>query len=364
MINKLKNEQGYALVTVILIFLLLTLLMITFTTVSGSTMKQNARSEEKQQAVALAEMGVSYFQHAVENLFTYIMDDVENIIFEEKDTYTVIQHIANKLQEKVENKNLHNLKIPLQDSEIKTAYYQIQFDPEKDITFEKDIITIYFTSFGKINNAESKIQSTLTLDFKNSIQFQDSGNDDHYTDDKIYDVVIRNSQELKDKLEGEPIKNKKILIIGNHNLDLDGTFYFENSIIEARQNIDNKNVSIKLILNNNSAIEIRDYSKFYIFVKLHTLPHSTLKLYNNSKLYVVGDVQVTAIKDNLEIDETSKMCIDGMLTGNKNHLKAIERIEENKGENPNFLEECMGKDGTSFTVKLEKPRLTFNHRYD
>ncbi|MEH6995867.1 hypothetical protein V7075_24740 [Neobacillus drentensis] len=68
--NKLKNnEEGYALVTVLLIFTIFMVLLLSFTGQSFSSMKQNQVVEKKSQAVALAEMGVSYFQSLINNIY-------------------------------------------------------------------------------------------------------------------------------------------------------------------------------------------------------------------------------------------------------------------------------------------------------
>jgi competence protein ComGC len=67
--NKLKNEEGYALVTVLLIITIFMVLFLSFAGQSFSTVKQNQVVEKKSQAVALAEMGVTYFQSLVNNIY-------------------------------------------------------------------------------------------------------------------------------------------------------------------------------------------------------------------------------------------------------------------------------------------------------
>jgi hypothetical protein len=74
--NKLKNESGYALVTVLLIITVFMGLFLSFAGQSFSTVKQNQIVEKKSQAVALAEMGVSYYQSMVYNIYLDKRDTV------------------------------------------------------------------------------------------------------------------------------------------------------------------------------------------------------------------------------------------------------------------------------------------------
>jgi len=75
-VMKKMNDKGYALLTVLLVSTLLILISFTFFGQSMNTVKQNKVVETKSQAVALAEMGTVYYQHAVENAFWQVRKEI------------------------------------------------------------------------------------------------------------------------------------------------------------------------------------------------------------------------------------------------------------------------------------------------
>lgn len=359
-----KNERGYALVTVLLIFLLLIIGMISFTTISGSTMKHHAKSEEKHQATALAEMGVEYFHHAIENLFFEIKDEVENSTFEEEDTYHVIQQMITLLQDKITEKNLHNLKISPQEKEGETAYYQIQFKPYKEIIPKEDSIIINFSSVGKIKETNSEIRSTMTIDFNNRIHFLGEDNDESSGfqppkiepphDDIEYDEVIDNNRTLKDfdfsdakvkvvlsqpDFNGKDFNNSKIDVLpaekdrtnfnnenninssifrnyGNMYLHTKATVHLnENSELYnntlERNSKYYKDLKGHLHLHNQSKIMMNGkFSRFYNFGNLYAHTHAEILVDNYSQFYNKGDIQFHQ-HNTLTITNYSKVRVDG-----------------------------------------------------
>lgn len=65
----MKNEQGYTLVTVLLIITISMIIFLSFVGLSFSSVKQNQVVEKNSKSVALAEMGISYYQVAVQNIY-------------------------------------------------------------------------------------------------------------------------------------------------------------------------------------------------------------------------------------------------------------------------------------------------------
>lgn len=389
---KFKDVQGYALVTVLLIFVILMILMIGFSTITGSTMKQNARSEEEQQATALAEMGVEYFKHAVENLFIDIKDEVENSTFETEDPFLVIQEFAKVLQEKTTMMKLHDHKIGPHDSKINEAYYQIQFNPENDISAEDEKIVIRFISIGKMNTSETKIDTEITMNFEDRIHFVENGNeenDEDNDDSGNFDYVIKNKNDFN-RFNGKEIQDKRILIINSLNNIQNRKFHFSNSVLIARKDDECGNGnSLTIQFFKDSDIKMTDHSIFNICGKLHINNNTALVLENNSKIYAdefhinqnikqliiqgnskihVNTLQITAGKQDIIIKDTSRICVDEKIKGNPNNVH--ERIilkKINGKDNEKYFKECMDQDENNpgfHTVSVEKPRLSLNYHYN
>ena len=392
MVQKFKEEQGYALVTVLLIFVVLMVLMISFSTISGTTIKQNERSEEKQQATALAEMGVEYFQHAVENLFIDIKDEVENSTFEMEEPFLVIQEFAKILQDKLTMMKLHDHKIVPHDSKFSEAYYQIQFNPENDISAEDEKIVIRFISIGKMDTSETKINTEITMNFENRIHFVENGNeenDDDLNDSENFDYIIKNKNDF-DQFNGKEIQNKKILIVDSLNNIQNRKFHFSNSVLIARKDNEcNNGNSLTIQFFKDSDLKITDHSIFNVCGKLHINNNAALVLENNSKIYVdefhinsnikqlviqgnskihVNTLQITAGKQDIIIKDTSRICVDEKIKGNPNNVH--ERIipkKINGKDNENYFKECMDQAGNNprfHTVNIDNPRLSFNYNYN
>ena len=66
---KKKNEQGYALVSVLLIVTVFTIIFLSFMGQAFSSVKQNQMAEKTTRSVAAAEMGISYYQVTIQKLF-------------------------------------------------------------------------------------------------------------------------------------------------------------------------------------------------------------------------------------------------------------------------------------------------------
>ncbi|MDQ6599834.1 hypothetical protein [Bacillus salipaludis] len=82
--DKLKNEEGYALITVLLIIVIFMVIFVSFMGQAFSSTKQNQVVEKTSHSVALAEMGVSYYKVEVQRVFESkqqsVNDQVINIL--------------------------------------------------------------------------------------------------------------------------------------------------------------------------------------------------------------------------------------------------------------------------------------------
>lgn len=71
-----KNEKGYALVTVLLTLTIFMVLALSFMGQSANSAKQNLAVEDKAKSTAMAEMGISYVELAVRNIYQEKLDEV------------------------------------------------------------------------------------------------------------------------------------------------------------------------------------------------------------------------------------------------------------------------------------------------
>ncbi len=75
---KIKNEQGYALVTVLLVIIIFMIVGVSVISQSFNTVKQNQLLEKKSQSTAIAEMGISYYQAMIKNVYTDNQQSIYN----------------------------------------------------------------------------------------------------------------------------------------------------------------------------------------------------------------------------------------------------------------------------------------------
>ncbi|MFZ7945575.1 hypothetical protein [Neobacillus sp. 19] len=84
----IQKEEGYALPTVLLIIVIFMIIMLSFMGQAFSSAKQNQVVEKSSQSVALAEMGITYYQVAVQNVYAAkiatINDEVKKQIADDR----------------------------------------------------------------------------------------------------------------------------------------------------------------------------------------------------------------------------------------------------------------------------------------
>ena len=167
----LKENQGYALITVLLIITIFGILSLAFMTKSISSMKQNTSVEKKSQSVEFAEMGATYFQYAVTNASKNLLPNVINTVEEERN-----QDINNK-EFKSEDKYteraitllVNSLRNQLDSTIEEREHLPLSIDPifiEKNYSDQKIIINSQ--SIGNKDGTKSPksklaLQSTSTI---------------------------------------------------------------------------------------------------------------------------------------------------------------------------------------------------------
>lgn len=75
-----KNEQGYALITVLLILIIFMAVLTSLMGQSLNTVKQNQSTETNNLSVSMAEMGTNYYQAMIQNVYEKNKNDVSNYV--------------------------------------------------------------------------------------------------------------------------------------------------------------------------------------------------------------------------------------------------------------------------------------------
>ena len=74
--NNIKNEQGFALVSVLMILTILMVVSLSFMGQAANSIKQNQIVEDSSHSVAVAEMGVSYYEVAIQNIYEIKKEEI------------------------------------------------------------------------------------------------------------------------------------------------------------------------------------------------------------------------------------------------------------------------------------------------
>lgn len=148
--KRIKNERGYALVTVLLVIIIFMMLSFSFMGQAVSSIKQNSVIEENSQSVALAEMGIVYYEHAIRNIY-------------ETNHQKVINEVKAERETDLQNKILHPNDYYRQRAITKMENILKNTLSSVTKTFE-DNLSASFTSSGTI----SKMATGLRIDFSST----------------------------------------------------------------------------------------------------------------------------------------------------------------------------------------------------
>jgi type II secretory pathway pseudopilin PulG len=141
----MKNQNGYTLITTLLIATLIVTASFVLIGMALNTNKQIQLSEQDMQATDLAEMGLTYFQEKVNEIVA---------------NYTNAKDIAEKVKE------LNNKTITVTSSSSETKQFKIALD---SLLINKDNLSAQVTFYGCVGNCEDPtskketIRSTLQL---------------------------------------------------------------------------------------------------------------------------------------------------------------------------------------------------------
>ena len=167
----LINKQGYALLLTLVAITIFSVLGITFMQHGISTAKQTVKIEEKVHATDMAELGVEYYNH-------------------------IIEEILEKEKENVKNQIIQRLAAEIEDPEEKMSINLNDFSPEKIEQVANDVIKNYPFGFPTIKKT------------------MDSSVNEKYFEIEIPAMYDPNDKELKYSVKGK-VGDSEVIISAN-----------------------------------------------------------------------------------------------------------------------------------------------------
>lgn len=362
---KINNEKGYALVSVLLIVTVFTVIFLSFMGQAFSSVKQNQVVEKTTRSVAAAEMGISYYQIAIQKMFisnqTEVTNHVRSIVDDPStDLETVdfkriaTEKMADQLQSMIPaGTPIESVKgmlgtptDPIKvDEHPNASFYIKDFVAEAvPATSEKPyVINISFSVVGSEDSKEIKLLTDMYIDLNTIVNLPTTENPDYYqmpTFNNIIKPTINTCTTLD--CDNVVIEGNKTFT-GNNDLKNNQTIYVSSTPSQPgtlsftgtgnENKITNLNIhaesDITIGQNMNSqtdlTIETNGNASFLQNLKVSTFSNllvnrnltviSGLDLEKNSFAYVGGNATVNA----LTIQSESKMCVNGNLNYKQNN---------------------------------------------
>lgn len=346
----MKNEKGYALVTVLLISVIFVVLALAFFGQSLNSTKQFKKVEKHNQSVALAEMGVEYFYQAVSNSFLNNRDIVDSEIqalrqlhelediFWTEDQYKT-ETIRLMIEKISSDLNVENKEITI-NSEAKFAINSEGVGNGYTIGRDGDKIKVIYISKGTSMKENTSLRASLSINL-------DGPNGGGAKKESIYTLPNYNSiVKPKENYCEDPASLNKIgcpsiiftkdWISIESNPDVQDKTIYSNGTIEFKNmnkvsNIDLHASNFNVKMGNgqgidNSFIEVEQVTAFTSHLRLdystlHTkdlIIGGDLDVNGGSFVYVENSADLSENGSKLTIDSKSKMCVGGpLIVGNK-----------------------------------------------
>ncbi len=341
----MKNEKGYALVTVLLMIVVFMVISLSFMGQSFNSVKQNKVVETNYQSVALAEMGVSYYRLAIRNAYltnqSAVMTQVDYMVktnsnngVKRSNDYYLQQTIS--LMKQAIQSSLDSEKSIVEMDQSETAF---KID---DVIISSEIdsseITIDFTSKGMKDEEESNLKAQMVIPI-NSIDISNDAGGGTSTSNELPDFDdIPKPEGVSSECRSASViysSCEQVLVEGSADFDGNGNglggklIYTTGSLVLSGNynKMDNMKIhsdgSFSIMKNMNSAKNViieskdatsfggqlrMDSSKLYSAGIMSVDDHLTLS--NNSFTYVGGSASITK---HLTISTNSKMCVAGDL---------------------------------------------------
>ncbi|WP_312471003.1 hypothetical protein [Neobacillus sp.] len=332
-----KNEQGYALVTVLLIVTVFMIISLAFMGQALSSTKQNQVVEKKARAVSSAEMGISYYQVEIQRLFEskqQLVNDKVSVIMKNNSPQTNFKKEAARLMAGELQKEIPVGSTPARiqiDGHPNASFVLRDFVAVADPDVNSNKVNISFHIIGTEDGKDTTLLTKMYIDLDSIMNLPTSGPENNY-------VLPTYNNILKPQVPCKTLSCKPVYIDGpgdfegNNLLSNNQTIYTTGSLTLNGQGNENNTTVVKIHadgpitigknMNNqtNLTIETNDNATFGQNLKVDTtskvLVRKTLSvaqhlnISNDSFIYVGENAKVNL----LDISSSSKMCVRGDLT--------------------------------------------------
>lgn len=388
---KIKNDQGYALITVLLIIVVFMIIAVSVMSQSFNTMKQTQTEEKKSQSTAIAEMGISYYQTMIQNIYNSNQQSINNQINHDSTLntndeyakqaanlmYNTIKQEINKHLAQVNIDGKTNTFFVISSSNFDDTNHKITLKVDGVVengphtSLSTDITIAPATSGGSqsggtspflsitINGVLTGFHNILSLGIlckdPSSLSLNSStgllcfnANAAIITGDKPDIQGLNNLSNIKYFSLGN------LTIYGNMN-NMDKIKIHSDGSLNITGNANNsKNILIETVKDAtfNKNLQIDSSSKMYVGGNLDV--NDQLVINNNSTVYIAGNA---TIDKNLTIDSTSTLCVSGLLKVNGDIKGSPQQIILNSSAD--FQAKCTQP--TSQTVQIDWPTELFSN---
>lgn len=347
----MKNEKGYALVTVLLtVVLIVTVSSVLMSSVLSSRKLVNI-SEEEMQAIDLAEMGVKHFTSELEDILSEINSTPEKYPNKNNIDETIIEQLNNKFSNEFTVNNNEKYKYKVKDI---------------NKSRENNNINFTFTSTGEVNNGTRLQKKDITGNL--SILVHPANSDENIFDDpKLKDKLCKTGE----KESYEITYDNKVYTVYPSGFTVDKTTIDGNIITcgldiqlknnesgngnngkgnSGKGNNGNGNDESKHITFNGDLISL---GNFNIFIQKN---HYSVTINGNANLDYLSTINQggkltvngNAKFENLTIHQSGKLTIGGNAIFNSLELKNSASVEITK--NTTIFNELILKNKSSFYV--------------
>lgn len=180
--NTMKTENGYALVTVLLIIVIFMVISLSFMGQAFSSVKQNKVVETSSQSVAVAEMGVTYYKVATQDLFEknrQLVNDKVNstVVLSPNDTFYSDTAKDEAVRATADIIELGLINLPADEKEVYVdgdpdIYFSISnIDTIPDI--DSDNVKVSYTVIGVDEGKETQLDADISINLS-SIVFDEA----------------------------------------------------------------------------------------------------------------------------------------------------------------------------------------------
>ncbi|WP_053364241.1 hypothetical protein [Bacillus sp. FJAT-27251] len=342
-----KNEGGYALLTVLLMITIFMILFLSFMGQAFSSVKQNQVVERSSQSVAVAEMGVTYYKVATQNIFesnrqavvtrvNQILNPLPNEVIDQEEakeaTVTATAEILKaKLQQEQSKINV--------DDRLDTFFSISNIDSSTDL--DENTVNLHFSVTGTQDGKSTPLEADMAIDLSSIIIEQDSINFVLPAFDEVpkpqpgCTSFANGCSELL--VDGtQPLPGKNSPNTGNVNGLSDAIVYSTGSLTINGNANNSYNLKVhaendfKIESNMNSAtkltLETKKNATFSGNLKIESsrliigkdlINGKHLELDKGSFAFVGGNATI----EKLDITNNSTMCVQGLLTVPDNQRK-------------------------------------------